>query len=176
MLYTKKGDRGETGLPGGRRLPKTEVVFEFLGSLDAANATIGLAVSQLADREAIKLLEQVQADLLIVGAIVASESPNRNFTERLKKQAALLERQIDEWDRGLPKLENFILPGGSPAGAALHLSRTMIRQSERNFHRLRAVKITEIAVYLNRLSDFLFQAARWVNHQTGQKETIWRGS
>lgn len=176
MLYTKKGDRGETGLPGGRRLPKTEAVFEFLGSLDATNATIGLAVSQLSDRVMIKLLEQVQADLLTVGATVAAESPSRNFTGQLEKQTALLERQIDEWDRGLPKLENFILPGGVSAGAALHLARTIIRQSERDFHRLRAVKIKEIAVYLNRLSDFLFQAARWVNYQAGQKETIWKNS
>lgn len=179
-IYTKKGDKGETGLPGKRRLSKTDQLFDFLGSLDQTSALIGLAVSYMQpskDKKLIVDLRQIQQNFLAIGACIASENPTEApILNKLPAETTGLEQQIDTWDAELPKLENFILAGGNHAGATLHVTRTSIRQIERNFHRLlEELKLEPISIYLNRLSDYFFQAARYYNFINGEKETIWKG-
>ena len=177
-IYTKKGDKGETGLPGGRRLPKVDQVFETLGNLDQANAFLGLAISFMVkdeDKNLINQLQEVQVSLLGVGACLASTEPNNHpLIKKLPALTKALEYQIDQWNELLPELNNFILPGGTNSGASLHITRTALRQAERSFHRLDdSQKIEEVSIYLNRLSDYFFQAARFYNFIHHQEEDIW---
>ncbi len=177
-IYTKKGDKGETGLPGGRRLPKSEPVFDVLGNLDMVNSAIGLAIALLPKKmkDIIADLQHIQQILLSIGATIAAESANQlALATNLKKETNLLEDQIDTWDKALPELKNFILPGGSQAGAALHLTRSIIRQAERSYQKTPNTKnFPEIDAYLNRLSDYFFQVARFVNFQLDSTEPTWK--
>jgi cob(I)alamin adenosyltransferase len=177
-IYTKKGDKGETGLPGKRRLPKTDQIFETLGQLDQTNACIGLAIAELDNKSQSlrKSLISVQSDLLGIGACLAAEIPsNAKIIPDLPKKIAEFEELIDKWEAQTGALQNFILPGGGRAGANLHLARTFIRKAERDFHRIKGINYPEsVSQYLNRLSDFLFQAARVANHIDGQRESIWK--
>jgi len=178
-IYTKKGDRGQTGLPGDRRLPKTDQLFETLGFFDQTSAAIGVAVSQLdgkKDQALINQLQGVQSIFLSLGSCLASETPDQaEILPKLAAETLRLEAQIDEWDELLPPLRNFILAGGTPVAAALHVARSSSRFAERQFHRLSKVAGLEpIGQYLNRLSDYLFQAARFANHQAGQADIIWK--
>lgn len=178
-IYTKKGDKGETGLPGKRRLPKTDGIFECLGALDQTNAIIGLAVS-LVDRQKEKglvtYLENLQSDLLVVGSTIASEEPAKDpRLSALGRKTVKLEGQIDHWDRELPELNNFILPGGCQASAIIHLARVSVRQAERAFHRLdNTTGLEDISVFLNRLSDYFFQASRYLNMRSNKPDIIWK--
>lgn len=178
-IYTKKGDKGETGLLGDRRLPKTDPIFEVLGGLDQSNALTGQAVSLMdpkGDGPLIELLEGLQRNYLAVGSCLAAEKPEEaEVLTNLPEQIKLLEEKIDEWDEILPPLRNFILPGGAPAAAALHVTRTFVRQTERNFNRLpKETAPVLVGQYLNRLSDFYFQAARYYNFTQKQNEKIWK--
>ncbi|KKU43055.1 MAG: ATP:cob(I)alamin adenosyltransferase [Berkelbacteria bacterium GW2011_GWA2_46_7] len=179
-IYTKKGDRGETGLPGGRRFVKTEVVFECLGALDQVNATIGLAVSTInkkTERELISFLVQLQSDLLSIGSLIAADKPSDNspILAALGRKVTRMEIQIDDWDSKLPELKNFILPGGSQSASIMHLARVSTRQAERTFHRLPIkTHLEPVAVFLNRLSDFFFQCARYLNLRSRIADSIWR--
>jgi len=180
-IYTKKGDRGETGLPGKRRLPKTDEIFECLGALDQTNASIGQALSlidQKEEKELVTFLERLQCDLLSVGSTIAAESPGSSKLLPIFSQRTLeLEHQIDQWDAQLPELKNFILPGGCQAAAVIHLARVNIRQAERAFHRLDSITGLEpIAVFLNRLSDYFFQCARYLNMRANKPDIIWKSS
>ncbi len=177
-IYTKKGDKGETGLPGRRRLSKTDNIFECLGGLDQTNALIGLAVSLIDHQQEKKLvafLEQLQSDLLSVGSIIAAESSaSSHVLPNFNKRALELEHQIDQWDSELPELKNFILPGGCQTAAVIHLARVSVRQAERAFHRLKKTTGLEpIAVLLNRLSDYFFQCARYLNMRANKPDIIW---
>lgn len=176
-IYTRMGDGGETGLPGGRRIGKTDAIFACLGNLDEANATIGLAIAQIEQATTsmpVKPLLDIQSTLLSIGAQIASDQPDRNpILKKLDRMTDKLESQIDAWDKQLPVLKNFILPGGTPAGATLHLCRTLIRRAERSYHELPDFKEVAIARYLNRLSDYFFQAARFANGQAGYHDQIW---
>ncbi|MEX0594570.1 MAG: cob(I)yrinic acid a,c-diamide adenosyltransferase [Patescibacteria group bacterium] len=176
-IYTKKGDRGETGLPGKRRLSKTDQLFEVLGNLDQTSASIGLALSYTEKKESelIALLKSVQSDFLGIGAYLASENHSqRAILNHLPKQITLFEKTIDKLENETGSLQNFILPGGGNAGSALHLARTIARKTEREFHNLTGVKSPEISQYLNRLSDLLFQIARAINHRQGNVEDNWK--
>lgn len=121
-------------------------------------------------------LQNIQRHFLAIGATLASEKPlEMSIIAELPALTKHLEHQIDIWDKQLPELKNFILAGGSVAGATLHQARTFIRQAERNYHRLDSnQKIPEIGIYLNRLSDYLFQAARYYNFLQKQPEAIWK--
>ncbi len=178
-IYTKKGDGGETGLPGKRRLPKSDLIFEALGSLDQTNALIGLAITlidQKREKELIHFLETIQSDLLSIGSTIASEEPlSSNTLTTLDKRTLELEAHIDSWDSQLPELKNFILPGGCQAAAVIHLTRVSVRQAERAFHRLDYITGLEpIAVFLNRLSDYFFQCARYLNMRVAKPDIIWK--
>lgn len=178
-IYTKKGDRGETGLLGDRRLPKTDPIFEVLGGLDQCNALTGQAIGLMdpkADRVLIEFLENLQRNFLGIGSCIAAEKPDEaDILTKLPAQIKQLEEKIDEWDEILPPLRNFILPGGAEAGAVLHVARTFVRQAERNFNRLPKETAPElVGQYLNRLSDFYFQAARYYNNKRNVTEKIWK--
>ena len=180
-IYTKTGDKGETGLPGKRRLPKTEPIFECLGSLDLTNALIGLAICKIEHTKEIELvtfLEQLQSDLLLIGSIIAAESPRKNpGLEDFPKRVGKMERQIDQWDKQLPELKNFILPSGVESAAIIHLARVSCRQAERNFHRLEASdNLMPVAIFLNRLSDYFFQSARYLNFRANKRDIIWKSN
>lgn len=175
-IYTRMGDGGETGLLGGRRAPKTDPIFELLGSLDETNASLGVATSHLQSTKfPVKDLYEVQSTILGIGACVASDQPSTaKILTKLDKLTDQLEEQIDRWDKALPPLKNFILPEGTPGAATLHASRTLTRRSERAFHDWPvASEVAPIGRYLNRLSDYLFQAARYANMLAKHTEQIW---
>jgi cob(I)alamin adenosyltransferase len=179
-IYTKAGDAGETGLLGADRVPKSHIRVEAYGAVDETNSAIGLvrALSVPADLD--RLLERVQNELFVVGMELAIVPGTNlpNITHLADGSIARLEREIDSWQASLPPLRNFILPGGSPAGAALHQARTVCRRAERRIVQLGSQEpVDELLLrYMNRLSDWLFVLARFVNHQAGKSEAIWTGS
>lgn len=184
-IYTKKGDAGETGTADNKRRPKTDQLFELLGQLDTLNAALGLAVNQLGKpkQPLDKLVSElviIQSDIFSLGAVLAGSPPPSDYKRLLTERTGILEERIDGWEGELPPLRNFILPGGDATAAILHLARSYARGVEREFLRQQSTggqdkANAQIGAYLNRLSDFLFQAARYCNHQLGQSETTWKG-
>ncbi|MDQ2798239.1 MAG: cob(I)yrinic acid a,c-diamide adenosyltransferase [Armatimonadota bacterium] len=175
-IYTKTGDDGETSLYGGRRVLKNAVRVETYGTVDECNAALGAALTQIEDIEARAVVQRIQAELFEVGADLATPLERGNTAGRVQAEAtARLEAEIDRFEADLPPLRHFILPGGSPGGAALHQARAVCRRAERCLVTLEQAEPTspEVARYLNRLSDHLFVLARWVNHRAGVPETIW---
>lgn len=174
-IYTKKGDRGETGLPGGTRLSKTEVLFEALGSLDQTNAAIGLAKSFLSDSsEVAQELTVVQAALFNIGAYLADPRQQVKQLAPLAKLTKKMEETIDRWEGETGPISHFLIPGGHSASASLQLARSISRLAERQYHHLAPDSgRPEVSQFLNRLSDFLFQAARVVNWRFGYSESHW---
>lgn len=182
-IYTKSGDGGETGLFGGGRVRKCDARVEAYGAVDEACAAIGLARAALAeggraDPELAGELGRIQDELFCVGAELATPHgvKARSVVPALEPGwAERLERAMDRWDAELPVLHQFVLPGGTRAAAALHLARAVCRRAERQVVSLAAgVEVDPLAlVYLNRLSDLLFVAARLANHRAGQAETHW---
>ena len=178
-LYTKTGDKGETGLYGGERVSKAALRVAAYGAVDEANAVIGLARAQLGDSALDEVLASVQHGLFDLGADLATPLASRyrrNVTPLEDEDVHALERLIDRFDAELEPLAAFILPGGHPAGAALHLARTVVRRAEREVVALaQREAVNEAAlVYLNRLSDLLFVLARVVNARAGEPEAQWR--
>jgi cob(I)alamin adenosyltransferase len=179
-IYTKTGDSGETGLFGGGRVSKDDRRVAAYGEVDELNAAIGLARAlEPADLDA-ELLEAVQRDLFAIGGQLASPDPAK-VAKALAKAAlgdarvAALERAIDAAQAELEPLAGFILPGGTPKAAALHLARTVCRRAERGAVTLaRAEPVPPILlVYLNRLSDLLFVLARRANARAGRSDVAW---
>jgi len=177
-IYTRSGDKGTTSLVYGKRVSKADPRVEAYGTCDEANSMIGLALSFLkaVDFEGkprfLSVMHGVQTTLFHVGAELATPEGKDVHWKVSEEHVKELETIIDEWDAKLPPLKQFILPGGSQAGAALHVARTIVRRAERL-----AVKIEEtinpLALsYLNRLSDFLFVAARYVNHKLNAAESV----
>ena len=177
-IYTKTGDGGESSLYGGTRLPKSDLRFEAYGTIDELNAALGIALAQVGAVEYQEELSRVQADLFSLGAELAL-SPGQELKARPigAVETTALERRLDELQAKLPELKNFILPGGGALGGALHLARTVARRAERAVVRLKSqIEIRdEILTYLNRLSDYLFVLARYVNAKTGHQEITWQG-
>lgn len=179
-IYTRTGDKGETGLFGGGRVPKSHPRVAAYGAVDELNAALGLATSSLSDPEIGGRLSTIQADLFTIGSHLATpraegEEAHRYLPELPHGRAKEFERWIDEADAELPELHAFILPGGTPGGAALHLARTVCRRAEREVIALGEHEWVdpEVVVYLNRLSDLLFQFARLENHRAGRGDTLW---
>ncbi len=179
-IYTRTGDKGTTALFGGERVPKTHRRIEAYGTIDEVNSLVGLARAHLGtgDRTAPAdhILSNVQSDLFIVGADLATPSESKARVPRVTSEhIARLESDIDALEKDLDPLKRFILPGGSMAGSVLHVARTVCRRAERLV--LRAAEDEDVgattAVYLNRLSDLLFVAARWVNKREGVQDTPW---
>lgn len=177
-IYTKTGDTGETSLFDNSRVSKADARVDAYGEVDEVNACLGVARSAGVDADVDALIETLQKDLFAIGARLAD--PSARIAPRVTKAAVSardverLEQAIDRLETELPPLTRFILPGGSPAGAALHLARTVCRRAERRVVGLGSAHVEPIViVYLNRLSDLLFVLARVVNHRSGARETEW---
>jgi len=171
-IYTKTGDKGDTGLIGGKRISKASLRIEAYGTVDELNACLGMVVSQLNQQGLLKI-QKLQSDLHLVGADLADPNLDSATPRVSESHVNALEAWCDELDITLPPLQQFILPGGSPASAQLHLARTVARRAERRVIELAVEDGINDAVvrYLNRLSDLLFIMARWINHREGQPET-----
>ncbi len=177
-IYTKTGDGGETGLFGGPRVKKDDPRVEAYGEVDELNAAVGAARALVEDPEIDLQLAKIQEELFCVGAELATPhgAKARSAIPPVDAAwAARLEAAIDAWDRELPALTRFVLPGGTRTAAALHLARTVCRRAERRAVALAGeVEIDgTVLAYLNRLSDFLFVAARVANHRAGKEEPLW---
>ena len=183
-IYTKTGDSGDTGLFGGARVSKADPRVAAYGDVDELNACLGFAraaVIAAEDLELAGMLEQIQRDLFALGARLAD--PGHKIAERVAKAAvtpadiARLEEWIDSLESVLPPLRRFILAGGSQAGAALHLARTVCRRAERAMVGLVAgdkdAFEADLLIYVNRLSDLLFVMARRANQRAGTPEIEW---
>ncbi|MDD8017024.1 MAG: cob(I)yrinic acid a,c-diamide adenosyltransferase [Bacteroidota bacterium] len=176
-IYTKTGDRGETGLFGGERVPKDALRIEAYGTVDELNSVLGIVRSLKPHRTIEKILAKVQNDLFVVGADLATPKGKKNSViPRIKNShASSLEKIIDALEENLHPLKTFILPGGSVIASHLHFARTVCRRAERQAVRLsRNEDIGDaIIIYLNRLSDLLFVLARFANHCEDHAETKW---
>jgi len=175
-IYTRTGDKGETGLLGGERVPKDSLRVQAYGNADELNSVIGLARALLKDREVDSVLENVQRDLFVVGAdLAAPQEANGDGSRVTKDMVAFLERTIDKFQDELPPLTVFILPGGTQAGAILHFARSVARRAERSIVALsKAERVNENLIpYVNRLSDLLFVIARVINFREGTREVEW---
>ena len=179
-IYTRTGDQGTTGLFGGGRVDKHHPRVEAYGDVDELNAALGLARSIEMMPRIDEVLVPVQRDLFAIGALLAT--PDREKMQQQLEKAridegriAQLERAIDDGEAELEPLKSFIVPGGTPKAAALHVARTVCRRAERRVVALaRDIEIPALAVqYLNRLSDLLFVLARVANRRAGAGEVTW---
>ena len=175
-IYTKTGDTGETSLFDGTRVRKSDARVDAYGDVDEVNACLGVVRAAGVDADIASLIDGIQKDLFALGARLAD--PSARIAPRVAKatisdvDVKRLEDAIDRLEADLPPLRAFILPGGSPPAAALHLARTVCRRAERRVVALGDAE-SIVVVYLNRLSDLLFVMARAVNHRSGMAETEW---
>jgi cob(I)alamin adenosyltransferase len=177
-IYTRTGDGGKTRLATGEPVAKSHPRVEAYGGVDELNAQIGVARTLLGNEPALDaMLERAQNDLFDLGADLATPERPREDLRILDSQVARLEAEIDQLNGELAPLTSFVLPGGSPAAAALHVARTVCRRAERDAVRLAEAKgggVSPAALkYLNRLSDLLFVAARFANGK-GAEDVLWR--
>lgn len=178
-IYTRTGDEGQTGLFGGGRVAKTHPRVEAYGDVDELNAAIGMARAIELMPRIDEVLVPLQRDLFSIGALLAT--PDRDKMKKQLEKARIddarireLEHAIDDGDRELEPLKSFIIPGGTPKAAALHVARTVCRRAERRVIALENEEIPPIViVYLNRLSDLLFTLARVANKRAGAGEVTW---
>ncbi|HXY31597.1 MAG TPA: cob(I)yrinic acid a,c-diamide adenosyltransferase [Gemmatimonadaceae bacterium] len=179
-IYTKTGDKGETGLFGSGRVPKNHPRVAAYGDVDELNATLGLARSLEPLPQVDEILLPIQRDLFGLGALLATPEPEK-VKQQLEKarlgdaRIAQLERAIDDAEAELRPLEAFVVPGGTRKAAALHVARTVCRRAERSTITLaETVAVPPVViVYLNRLSDLLFVLARLTNSRLGAAEITW---
>lgn len=174
-IYTRTGDKGTAGLVDGSRVSKSSLRMAAIGDVDEANAAIGVATTSLTDDDVTQQLRRIQNELFDLGADIATPGEVEGALRIVPEQVERLEREIDEMNAALEPLQSFILPGGSPEVAALHLARTVVRRAERS-----AVALSEkdeanahALAYLNRLSDHLFVAARHVAAKQGG-DILWQ--
>ncbi len=175
-IYTRTGDKGETGLVSGQRVPKDSLRVEAYGAVDELNSVLGTARSFIEDTDISELLRNVQEDLFILGADLATPGEGSPRIPRITQEmVAQIERAIDRFDREVAPLRAFILPAGDRAASLMFLARAVARRAER---RLVALSKSEqigqqIIPYMNRLSDLLFVLGRALNARRGQPETEW---
>lgn len=183
-IYTRTGDKGDTSLFTGERVGKHDPIIEAIGTVDECNCCIGMAVSMIGSQKELNgvktQLETIQHALFDLGAALATPRTRANNSKidmtRFNHDAtASLEQWIDAMEAKLPALHSFILPGGHPCGAMLHLARSVCRRAERLVVPLnkRADASDHVLMYLNRLSDYLFVVSRYVNSLTHSPETPW---
>lgn len=184
-VYTRTGDKGTTRLVGGQKVSKDDLRIEAYGTVDELNAILGLVRAELGRSETPEdartlldgWLQTIQNDLFNLGSDLATRAEDRWEGMRLveAKDATRLEHEIDQMNEELPPLKEFILPGGGPVSAFLHQGRTVCRRAERRT--ITAAGPEEInpqaITYLNRLSDWLFVAGRWISARSGQPEFLW---
>jgi cob(I)alamin adenosyltransferase len=177
-IYTRKGDGGQTSIWGGRRLSKDDARIEAIGACDECNAAIGTALAHGLPAELATILLAAQGRLFAVGSELMAPDrtgPGSGLPRLADADVAGLEMSIDHLEAALPELRNFILPGGTPGAAELHVARAACRRAERRITTLsRAEPVVPVVPgYLNRLADLLFVAARFANHAAGVADTVW---
>jgi cob(I)alamin adenosyltransferase len=179
-IYTKGGDKGETGLYGGERVSKDSLRIETYGTVDELNSFIGLTLGEVSDSQIKKLLKQIQNTLFILGSDLSTPDIEKNKAHQIpritKSNYEEIEREIDKFDARLNELRNFILPGGSKGAALLHICRTVCRRAERRVVSLKnKVNLNpDIIILLNRLSDLFFVLARYENKISGTEDVKWQ--
>jgi cob(I)alamin adenosyltransferase len=173
-IYTRTGDTGETSLFGGSRIAKNDPRIEAYGTIDELNSFLGIARASWDSSPLDAQLQRVQSDLFDIGAYLASPGTER-YRSVDANRIEELEQGIDSMEADLQPLTTFIVPGGSPAAAQLHVARTVCRRAERRVVALEqsSVEMRTTIAYLNRLSDFLFVAARYANRRHGTTDTPW---
>lgn len=181
-IYTRTGDKGTTRLVDGSCVEKFNPRVEAYGTVDELNSYLGVVRTTLSEQSIFHsldlVLEKIQNELFNIGSLLATDKEEvfKTLPAITEVQIKFLEQQIDELSQGLPELRNFILPAGHPVAAHLHVARTCCRRSERRSAEI-AVKDERYSLtlqYLNRLSDYLFVAARWANHATGVVDVLWQ--
>lgn len=177
-IYTKTGDKGQTSLFGGKRLPKHHLRIEAYGTVDELNANLGLLRDHLSSETFRAELKSIQNLLFSLGSMLATD-PEKNLPVPALKDTDIvsLEQAMDRMDESLPPLRNFILPGGHPVVSYAHLARCVCRRAERlvvALHEEEPVDSLSLQ-YLNRLSDYLFVLARAIAHDLGVEEVTWQG-
>lgn len=179
-IYTRSGDKGETGLYGRERVSKDSLRIEAYGTVDELNSFIGLALTEINDIEVKDLLKRIQNTLFIIGSDLSAPDNEKNKAHQIprisKSNYEELEKEIDKFDARLDELRNFILPGGSKGAALLHTCRTICRRAERRAVSLRnTVNLnSDIIILLNRLSDLFFVLARYENKISGIEDIKWQ--
>jgi len=181
-IYTKTGDKGETGLVSGKRVKKDNVRLDAYGTLDELNAILGIIRSLSLNQDSDQWLEELQNQLFNAGSRLACD--DQTWLAKMPPLKAdiveRMEKQMDKWTEQLLPLKNFILPGGHVTAAHLHHARTVCRRAERVLVHLKEITPNtepiddHIILFLNRMSDFLFVMARWQNHQHGISEPFWK--
>lgn len=176
IIYTRTGDSGTTGLIGNERRSKANLIFEVIGSIDELNAQLGWCTTLTQESNLIKALIAIQSDLFTIGASIADTE--QELPKIKAQRITSLEQQIDSYWSDSPPLTRFILPGGHTVAAALHVARTTARRAERALVRLSDEQFinADTLTYVNRLSDYLFAAARAVNARHGIREQPWIAS
>lgn len=183
-IYTKTGDKGDTGLFSGKRVSKASLRIEAIGTVDELNSTIGITISNIKYQKSpastseagranmTKELIRIQSDLFEIGAVLANPHQKIDLSKRIKE----FENLIDKMTKELPPLFNFILPGGGKAGSMLHLARTVARRTERRIVSLsEKEKVqSDVIVYINRLSDLFLTMSRFINYKEKKEEIIWK--
>ena len=171
-IYTKTGDQGETGLGDGSRVKKFDPRIESLGNIDELNSIIGIILIENLPADKKTILEKIQHDLFDIGGELSI--PNHMVIDEVKIN--FLENSLDEMNNDLPSLKEFILPGGCKASSFCHLARTVCRRVERNLFKLtQTEKVNESSLkYINRLSDFLFVLARFLNKTNEFSDVFWK--
>lgn len=175
-IYTKTGDKGETSLFGGARLPKSHLRIEAYGTIDELNAQLGLLRDHVENENIRDVILQIQNRLFTIGANLASDPSKKMATpDIIGSDVQLLEQQIDLMEENLPSLKNFILPGGHPVVSICHIARCVCRRAERRMVALslESPVLPILIQYVNRLSDYLFVLGRYVGEKLGAKEVVW---
>jgi cob(I)alamin adenosyltransferase len=179
-IYTKTGDKGQTSLIGGTKVPKSHLRIESYGTVDELNSYIGLCSDHIPDTQTNVLLREVQDRLFTIGSSLACDpekEPLMKIPDLKPEDILLLETEIDKMNEVLPVMKSFILPGGHVAVSSLHVARCVCRRAERIcVHMQQEALFVDALVlqYLNRLSDFLFVLARYVGHLLGAAEIPWK--
>lgn len=177
-VYTKTGDKGTTSLLGGTRVLKSNIRIETYGTVDELNSHLGMVRDQPVCKEKKKELITIQNTLFVIGSHLATD-PKKSKVKipSLDDELILeIENNIDQMEKGLPVMKNFVLPGGHVAVSAAHIARCVCRRAERGTIALAQVETVDdtIVKYLNRLSDYLFVLSRWITQKTQTKEVPWR--
>ncbi|NLR94990.1 MULTISPECIES: cob(I)yrinic acid a,c-diamide adenosyltransferase [Flammeovirga] len=177
-VYTKTGDKGETSLFGGKRVPKDHIRIEAYGTIDELNSYIGLIRDQSVNNKRSDILKEIQDRLFTIGAEMAADpdKPSLKKPDLYEQDIELLEKAIDQMDRSLSPLKYFILPGGHTSVSFAHLGRTVCRRAERlaiTLEHEEGIIDTIIIRYLNRLSDYLFVLSRVMAKELGVEENYW---
>jgi len=177
-IYTKTGDKGETSLIGGVRVPKHHLRIESYGTVDELNSYIGLIADTYQSAEMNKVLYEIQDRLFTIGSVLASdpEKSKMKIPDVHESDIEFLESQIDKMDDQLPQLKSFILPGGTVLASHCHVARCGCRRAERFVvHLSSETEVPDVIIrYLNRLSDYLFTLARFVVYEAGASEIPWK--